>query len=1015
MADAVTEVTEAYIQKLNSVAPGAIWIQLGLMSAVGAGALGLFVVLRPNNSVIYQPKIKYSEDGKRPPRVEKTPMGWVEPVLKTPEAALLGTIGCDAVVFLRFIRMCRNIFIAMAALSCLVLIPINVVYNLKYVKSESRTYITMLTINAVSGNWLWAHVAITYIVTFIVFFFLWMNYNEVIKLRWAWFRSEEYQNSLHARSLLITQVQKGQKSDQGIASLLSSLQIPYPTTAVHIGRKVGALPELIQAHNDTVRALEGVLTTYFKNPDKLPSKRPTMRIGGTLGMGGKVVDAIDYLTEKIKRYDERIEITRRQIDERKAENYGFASFESVPYAHIVAKKLEGKRKMGSKFQMAPQPADIIWENIGLLDSQRRGNKFMGSILLVVFCGLYTIPLLGVSILANIAALSAYVGFINTWTNDYPWLMSAFVGTVPSLLSVLLQLLLPRVIRWISKGQGATTHSQNDRQVTARYSAFLIITQFFIFSVIGVIVNVISTVVIDIQGNKSASTILAAIKKLPDSLQNTWVIQSSYWLTVFPLRGASALFDLAQIVSLIFIWFRTKLFGRTPREIREWTKPQEFDYAVFFSNHILMVVVGFVYTPLAPLVPLFAACAFAVSIWVYKYQLMYVFVSRVETGGRLWRVAVNRVLVALVLMHALMLLTVGLQLGWYNSISLVPCAFMVLIFKLVLKNQFDMRFQWFIPSEQEMQETYLHQADARKGRLQKRFGHPSLHDPLFTPMLHKDTQHLLPTIYSGRVGQGHGAVDGKEVTQNIAGGLTFNMLESHDLAYDRAAYLRQRDEDAMTVSTAAAFAGKETGGPPGGDYFEQRRQQYLNHGPDFMSRDAQTPDDLPVELSRMPTGESTENLIPTYPPRYGSPQARHAHNFSQHSFASTHSFGDPYAQGGAGAQDVEMVQQYSRGGYAQQQAPRPDSRGEDSRPSSRTEQYRPDSRTQTRTPPPFGQPQGQAQRAYQPHHASSLSQQSFEGYPPPNPNGNTLYGSPPNRQGGIRPTYDRVESGGRLDE
>ena len=46
----------------------------------------------------------------------------------------------------------------------------------------------------------------------------------------------------------------------------------------------------------------------------------------------------------------------------------------------------------------------------------------------------------------------------------------------------------------------------------------------------------------------------------------------------------------------------------------------------------------------------------------------------------------------------------------------------------------------------MSEVYLHQADARKHRLQKRFGHPSLHEPLFTPMLHKSVQHLLPTMF-----------------------------------------------------------------------------------------------------------------------------------------------------------------------------------------------------------------------------------------------------------------------------
>lgn len=46
----------------------------------------------------------------------------------------------------------------------------------------------------------------------------------------------------------------------------------------------------------------------------------------------------------------------------------------------------------------------------------------------------------------------------------------------------------------------------------------------------------------------------------------------------------------------------------------------------------MGTVGLVFSPLAPLVVIAAAVVFWVSSWVYKYQLMFVFVTRVETGG-----------------------------------------------------------------------------------------------------------------------------------------------------------------------------------------------------------------------------------------------------------------------------------------------------------------------------------------------------------------------------------------------
>lgn len=62
----------------------------------------------------------------------------------------------------------------------------------------------------------------TYVLTLAVFYFLsvqwrcstnrnltlssyrWKNWAEMVALRWQWFRSDEYQNTLHARSLIVS-------------------------------------------------------------------------------------------------------------------------------------------------------------------------------------------------------------------------------------------------------------------------------------------------------------------------------------------------------------------------------------------------------------------------------------------------------------------------------------------------------------------------------------------------------------------------------------------------------------------------------------------------------------------------------------------------------------------------------------------------------------------------------------------------------------------------------------------
>ena len=113
-----------------------------------------------------------------------------------------------------------------------------------------------------------------------------------------------------------------------------------------------------------------------------------------------------------------------------------------------------------------------------------------------------------------------------------------------------------------------------------------------------------------------------------------------------IQDSVRLFPFFLGVAIQFYW--DSVFGRTPRDIREWTQPPDFQYAIYYSNivsfpiksieqciksmQLFMGAVGLVFAPLAPLVVVAAAIVFWMSSWVYKYQLMFVFVSKVESGG-----------------------------------------------------------------------------------------------------------------------------------------------------------------------------------------------------------------------------------------------------------------------------------------------------------------------------------------------------------------------------------------------
>lgn len=549
------------------------------MTSISLLTVLLFSLLRPRNKVVYAPKAKQSLDAiKHLPELNDSFFSWVKPMFTMKESQLVDKIGLDAVTFIRFLRLLCEIFVCIVIICCGALIPVNMVYNYRYVDESDRTWLDATTIIAVSGPVLWAHCAAAYVVVGVVLWRIWIHTREMVALRKEWFRSDEYQTSLYARTLMIQNLPKKLMSDHGLLSILKndpnalnsrkkkrSIDIPYEFSSTHISRRVGKLPTLIEKHNNAVRKLEQTLTTYFKKGTILNRPRPLHKVGGFLCFGGSKVDAIRYYTDKIKRYETEIEATRDNHDFKKAENFGFASLLSIPAAHVVALKCRNKHPNGTNIQLAPNPKDIIWNN--LTNPPSVLTKIWGWVFLAFVCFLNTIPLVFISFLANISATAVYFEGLRDWQSKSPWTFAIMAGILPPLVSGLFAYYLPIIIRKLTEYKGAETESRLDRAVIARLFAFLIISQLFIFTLISVGFHLISSIVSQVQNQTSFVDIVKSMDTLPESIESAYVSQSSFWLKWFPLRGFLVFFDLAQLGNLIFIFVRTHVFGRTPRDIK----------------------------------------------------------------------------------------------------------------------------------------------------------------------------------------------------------------------------------------------------------------------------------------------------------------------------------------------------------------------------------------------------------------------------------------------------------------
>lgn len=154
---------------------------------------------------MYAPRAKHADERHRPIPLGKKPFSWVAAIKDVKEQELVDKIGLDAVLFLRFMRMVRNIFLVVTVFGCGILIPVNVVGGSNFYQQwHNISTLMKFTPQYIFGRKFWAFVIVAYLIEATVCFFLWWNYKAVFKLRRTYFESQEYKSSLHSRTLLVS-------------------------------------------------------------------------------------------------------------------------------------------------------------------------------------------------------------------------------------------------------------------------------------------------------------------------------------------------------------------------------------------------------------------------------------------------------------------------------------------------------------------------------------------------------------------------------------------------------------------------------------------------------------------------------------------------------------------------------------------------------------------------------------------------------------------------------------------
>jgi len=304
---------------------------------------------------------------------------------------------------------------------------------------------------------------------------------------------------------------------------------------------------------------------------------------------------------------------------------------------------------------APEPEDVKWSTL----HRRRISLFLRGILVniavILLVFFWAIPLTFVSALANLDALAQALPFLEPILNISPVIAGFIQGFAPALLIIIFLALIPVILRALGTVQGFYTHSDVAVSVLNRYFFFLMVNVFF--------VTLIATSVFGVIGQ------FADLVKSPGDVFNLLATslprQSNFFINyVMVASWISYGLFMWRPVDILLGMLKKKFLAKSKRDFRVIDAPLNFYHPNQIARELIVFVIITVYSTISPLILPFGLAYFLLAFITTKYNLMYVYEARWESGGKLWPSIFNKMMVALVIY----LLTLIGVFGLYRFIA-----------------------------------------------------------------------------------------------------------------------------------------------------------------------------------------------------------------------------------------------------------------------------------------------------------------------------------------------------------
>lgn len=436
------------------------------------------------------------------PELPNSLFGWMPAIWRINEAQLLHSAGLDAYVFLAFFKMAIKFLVVTLAFALIVIKPVHDRYpepeTDKHPKNkteaafvdgrqmELKRSLHVLDIDDdtpssyFDADYLWMYLAFAYLFTFLAMYLIIKESKKIIEIRQEWLGA---QTTVTDRTIRLSGIPQDLRSEDKIKEVIEDLDIGTVEQVV-LCKNWQQLDRTMDKRMATLRRLEEAWTVYLghrrveRSLETLPviqpiapgpaiepedredsallpanglngnstgvpyaRTRPTTRLWyGKFKLRYKIVDAIDYYEEQLRRVDEKIKALRTKDFD--ACPLAFVTMSSVATAQMTIQAVLDSHPMSLVANSSPSPADVIWSNTYLSRTQRMIRSWSITAFIVILTIVWSVVLVPIAGFLDLDRIhSIFPGFADV-LDAHPLAKSLVQTQLPTLIIALLNVLVP---------------------------------------------------------------------------------------------------------------------------------------------------------------------------------------------------------------------------------------------------------------------------------------------------------------------------------------------------------------------------------------------------------------------------------------------------------------------------------------------------------------------------------------------------------------------------------------------